>query len=122
MKNLLKTEEAVLLVLAIYLNTLLPYTWWWYWVLFLTPDIGMLGYLLNSRVGAFTYNVFHFRGMAICFYLAGLVAEEPMLQFVGLILLGHISFDRMLGYGLKYDDHFQNTHLGWIGKRSPSPY
>jgi len=23
--------------------------------------------------------------------------------------------DRALGYGLKYDDHFQHTHLGQIG-------
>jgi hypothetical protein len=31
-------------------------------------------------------------------------------------LLGHSSFDRVLGYGLKYDDDFKHTHLGWIGK------
>jgi hypothetical protein len=24
--------------------------------------------------------------------------------------------DRMLGYGLKFSDGFQHTHLGWIGK------
>ncbi|MDE1192697.1 MAG: hypothetical protein PW786_11245 [Arachidicoccus sp.] len=23
----------------------------------------------------------------------------------------------MLGYGLKLDDNFKNTHLGWIGKK-----
>jgi len=27
--------------------------------------------------------------------------------------------DCLLGYGLKYNDHFQHTHLGHIGQRSP---
>lgn len=31
-------------------------------------------------------------------------------------LLGHSSFDRVLGYGLKHEDAFQNTHLGRIGR------
>jgi hypothetical protein len=38
------------------------------------------------------------------------------LQLIGVILLGHSSLDRALGYGLKYEDSFQNTHLGRIGK------
>ncbi|MBV6397568.1 MAG: hypothetical protein HFACDABA_03182 [Anaerolineales bacterium] len=31
-------------------------------------------------------------------------------------LFGHSSFDRVLGYGLKHEDAFQNTHLGRIGR------
>lgn len=31
-------------------------------------------------------------------------------------LLGRSSFDRILGYGLKHEDAFQNTHLGRIGR------
>jgi len=31
-------------------------------------------------------------------------------------LLGHSSFDRVFGYGLKHEDAFQNTHLGRIGR------
>jgi hypothetical protein len=31
-------------------------------------------------------------------------------------LFGHSAFDRMLGYGMKYTDSFQHTHLGLIGK------
>jgi Domain of unknown function (DUF4260) len=37
-------------------------------------------------------------------------------QAAGLIILGHSSFDRILGYGLKYSDAFQHTHLGMIGR------
>jgi hypothetical protein len=33
----------------------------------------------------------------------------------GIILLGHSSLDRVLGYGMKYTDSFRLTHLDWIG-------
>jgi hypothetical protein len=116
MKNLIKLEEAGMLILAIYLNSFLPYAGWLYWALFLTPDIGMLGYLVSPRAGAFTYNAFHHKGLAIVIYLTGLsLAVEP-LQLAGLLLFGHSAFDRLLGYGLKHDDNFKHTHLGWIGQ------
>jgi len=34
----------------------------------------------------------------------------------GLLLVAHSSFDRMLGYGLKFPDDFKHTSLGWMGK------
>ena len=34
---------------------------------------------------------------------------------LGLVWLAHIGSDRLLGYGLKYSDDFQRTHLGWLG-------
>jgi hypothetical protein len=116
MKHLLRLEEAFMLGLAVYLNTFLSYNWWLYWALFLTPDVGFIGYAINSRIGAITYNLFHHKGMAIVFYLFGYYLSIEALQFTGLLLFGHSSFDRALGYGLKYNDSFHNTHLGWIGK------
>jgi hypothetical protein len=35
---------------------------------------------------------------------------------VALIFLAHSTFDRVAGYGLKYSNSFNHTHLGWIGK------
>jgi hypothetical protein len=116
MKNLIRLEELSMLVLSIYLFGALPYAWWWYVVLILAPDISMLGYLVNTRVGAASYNLFHHKGVAIVVYIAGLVFQNEPTQLAGLILFGHSSMDRMLGYGLKYNDSFQHTHLGKIGK------
>ena len=31
---------------------------------------------------------------------------------IGLIWLAHIGFDRLIGYGLKYETGFRHTHLG----------
>jgi hypothetical protein len=39
-----------------------------------------------------------------------------MALAVGLIWLGHVGFDRMAGYGLKYDSDFKHTHLGILFK------
>ncbi len=92
------------------------FSWMWFGIFFLAPDVGLLGYLVNSRIGAFTYNLFHHKGIAILIYLAGIYFSLSQLQFTGILLFAHSSFDRILGYGLKYSDSFHHTNLGMIGK------
>lgn len=116
MRNLLKTEEAIQFLATVYLHYQLPVPGWWYWAFFLAPDLSMLGYVLNTRVGAVLYNIVHFKGLAVACWLAGLYLSVVELQFAGIVLYGHSSFDRLWGYGLKYADDFKHTHLGWIGK------
>lgn len=119
MKSILRVEEAAMLALAIYLNSFLPFPGWYFWAWFLAPDAGFIGYAINARMGALSYNLLHHKGVAIVVYIGGLYFSLPTLQFAGLLLFGHSSFDRMLGYGLKYGDSFHNTHLGPIGKNHP---
>jgi len=116
MKNLLKLEELSLLGLSLFLFSGLDYGWGWYALLFLTPDLSMVGYLANPRFGSWTYNLIHHKGLAVALYLLGYLFSTPWLMFAGTLLLGHSSFDRVFGYGLKYPDAFQNTHLGVIGR------
>src|SRR5882724_5103178 len=117
MKTTIKLEEAGMLLLSIYLYyTTLHYNGWLFWALFLLPDLSMLGYLANARVGAFIYNLFYHKGVVILIYIAGLWTHSEPLQLTGLVLFGHSSFDRIQGYGLKYSDAFTSTHLGKIGK------
>ena len=117
MKNLLRLEEAGMFGLAIYLNSYLPFQGWVFWAWFLAPDLGMLGYLINTKVGAFSYNILHHKGVAIALYLAGFFLDIHELTLAGVLLFGHSSFDRIFGYGLKFTDNFKNTHLGWIGTK-----
>ena len=119
MKSIIKLEEASMWLLSVvaYYATL-HLNGWLYWALFLAPDISMLGYLINTKVGAFFYNLFHHKALAIVIYLSGCYSHSEILQLTGLVLFGHSSFDRMMGYGLKYDDRFSNTHLRQIGKNS----
>lgn len=64
-RNLIKLEELFLFLLSIFLFAQLDYAWWWYAVLFLAPDVGMLGYLAGPAVGAVTYNLVHHRATVL---------------------------------------------------------
>ena len=118
MKDIIKLEELGMFALSIFLFTLLGYEWWLYVLLILAPDISMLGYLVNPKTGAVLYNIFHHKGLAIAIYLAGTYTFSPVLLITGIIMFGHSSIDRVLGYGLKYADAFKHTHLGVIGSKS----
>ena len=118
MKNLIRLEELLLALLTVYLFAGLDFAWWWYLVLLLTPDLAMLGYLAGPRVGAISYNLAHHKGVAVLLFVVGGSVQIPALQLAGLVILGHSSLDRVLGYGLKYSDSFQHTHLGMIGRAS----
>lgn len=112
MKTSLKIEELLMFILGIFAFAQLDYVWWWFLVLILTPDIGMLGYAVNTKIGAFTYNVFHHKGIAIVVYILGIYSQIEWVQLIGVILFSHASMDRIFGYGLKYNDSFKHTHLG----------
>lgn len=116
MKTILKLEELGLLILGIYLFSLLNYQWWWFLVLILAPDLSMFGYVFGNKSGAFFYNVFHHRGIAVLLYIIGYYLKIESIQLAGIILFSHSSMDRIFGYGLKYESGFKYTHLGEIGK------
>ena len=118
MRNLLKLEEAFMFGLSIFLFSKLDFAWWWYPVFILAPDLSMVGYLMDTRLGAITYNFIHHKALGISLFVLGVVLANQLLQLTGLILFGHSSMDRTLGYGLKYSDSFQNTHLGLIGRQT----
>lgn len=90
--------------------------WWWFGVLFLTPDFGILGYVAGPKVGAWTYKTLHHRGLAAALFFTGLHLHSEWAQLYGLIMLSHANFDRVFGLGLKCTDAFQHTHLGMIGR------
>ena len=116
MKTLLKLEDLGLFGLSVWLFAQLDYSWWLYPALLLSPDLGVLGYLAGPGVGAVTYNLVHHRGLAAMTYFLGAAMALPAVTLAGLIMLGHSSLDRVLGYGLKYSDSFRHTHLGMIGR------
>ncbi len=117
MKNLLKLEDFAFFVLGIFFFSMLSYTWWWFIVLFFLPDIFMVGYLINPKIGAWVYNLVHHYGISILLIIAGYVLFLNPVSLAGAIILSHVAFDRLLGFGLKYETSFNDTHLGKIGKK-----
>ena len=90
-------------------------SWWMFALLILAPDLAMLGYLRSPRLGALTYNLGHTYAAPALLAVAGLVLG-PLAYGLAAIWIAHIGFDRLLGYGLKLETGFEQTHLGPIGK------
>ena len=91
-------------------------SWWVFAVLFLAPDLSFIAYLDNPRTGAIIYNAAHCYMAPVTLLTAGFALGDPLTLSLAMIWLAHIGFDRALGYGLKYETAFGDTHLGRIGR------
>ena len=117
MKTIIKLEELGLLmffVLAYWYC--FPTSWGIFFALFFVPDISFLAFIFSKRAGAIIYNIFHHRGFIALLIVLGFIIKIDWLMKTGFIFMAHSCFDRVAGYGLKYSDNFDHTHLGWIGK------
>ena len=108
---LLRIEGATVLALSVLLYALSEGSWLLFVLLFLVPDVSMLGYLARSRVGAASYNLFHTYATPGLLAALGLLTGSHPVVSVALVWFAHIGFDRMVGFGLKYPTGFFDTHL-----------
>ena len=108
---LLHLEGAAFLLAAGILYQRSHAGWLWFALLFFTPDFFMLGYLANKKVGALIYNLGHTYAAPLLLLLALSLSGQSTYGWLALIWLAHIGFDRLLGYGLKYETAFKDTHL-----------
>ncbi len=109
---LLRTEGLAVLIGACLFYHGLHGSWLLFAALFLAPDLFMLGYLFGNKAGARTYNLVHTYAAPLALGCVAYFTPTPFLFDLGLIWAAHIGFDRLLGYGLKYDTGFKDTHLG----------
>ncbi len=108
---LLQLEGAVLFLAVICLYRWTGAPWWLFAVLFLFPDLAMVGYLANAPVGSVCYNLLHFEGFPVALAILAYSSHRTVLLPVALIWTAHIELDRALGFGLKYPTFFKDTHL-----------
>ncbi len=117
-KLILRLEGALVLAAASAAYTHVGSGWMLFAVLFLVPDLSMLGYLIGRRVGAVVYNLGHSYILPAALGAWGVVDGQALAMSVALIWIAHIGFDRLAGYGLKYAAAFQHTHLGQAGRKT----
>jgi hypothetical protein len=67
---------------------------------FFAPDVSLVGQLAGKRAGAAIYNLVHHKAAALGAYVLGGLLGVPLLSLAGVLLLGHSSLDRVLGFGL----------------------
>ena len=111
---LLRVEGGVLLATSVLFYWVNGGSWVLFALLILAPDVSMLGYLLGTKVGAATYNLFHTYALPSGLAVFGVLAESPLVVSVALVWFAHIGMDRLLGYGLKYTSGFKDTHLNRV--------
>jgi Domain of unknown function (DUF4260) len=113
-KLLLKVEGLLVFLVAILMYRELGASWWMFALLFLVPDVSMLGYFSGAALGAVTYNVVHTYAFPIVLFSGGLLTERSGWMAIAIIWAAHIGFDRVLGFGLKYPEEFWATHFGRV--------
>lgn len=111
---LLRLEGLAVLAGAVGLYGYQDYSWLALALLLLAPDLAMVGYVFNPRLGSLTYNLFHTYTLPLGLAVISLVAGLSFGLQLALIWLAHIGMDRTLGYGLKYATHFKDTHLSRV--------
>lgn len=110
-KLLLHFEGLGVLVGACVLYAHLGYSWVRFSIFILAPDVALLGFLVNNKIGAIAYNSVHTYVAPLA--LAGLLfaTKQPEWFWIPLIWTAHIGMDRLCGYGLKYKVNPKQTHL-----------
>lgn len=112
-----RVESGFLAVVAAVAFVDLGHSWWWLLALFLVFDLSMAGYAVSPRLGAWTYNVVHSYVAPAALGVVAVLDGARWAAFVALVWAFHIAVDRLLGYGLKFQDRFTHTHLGEIGAK-----
>lgn len=113
-KFILHIEGFAVLALSLYFYGYNEFSWLLFVILLFSPDISMIGYLINNKFGAMLYNVFHTYSLSIIIVACGLLLSNGTILAIGLILTAHIGMDRMFGFGLKYPTEFKDTHLNRV--------
>lgn len=110
-RSFLRIEGLTVVVIALYGYFASNGPVWLLVLLALAPDLSMLGYLAGPRLGSLSYNVVHTYTLPLALGAVGLWADVRLALLVAFVWAGHIGADRLLGYGLKFESGFRDTHL-----------
>ena len=116
-RHWLRLEAAGIVGLSLVAMSSTKQSWWLIALVFLAPDLSAMGYALGHRWGSWCYNLAHASPAPLVFLALGWWSHDHLVLALALVWLMHLGFDRLLGYGLKYEDDFQHTHLGRLGAR-----
>src|ERR1700689_4444169 len=110
---LLRLEGLLTLVAeCVAYQRIFPGHWGLFALLFFVPDLSLLGYLRSAgKSSAAVYNLVHSYVLPLALGLLAWNQRSPLGGEFALIWLAHISFDRCLGYGLKFPGVFRYTHI-----------
>lgn len=110
-RQLLQLEGLAVFSLSLYFYWINDFSWLFFFLIILVPDLSAIGYLMNHKSGALLYNIFHTYLLSLLIIFLGGFLSIPTLLAIGIIWTAHIGIDRAFGFGLKYPTSFQENHL-----------
>lgn len=110
----LHLEGAAILVITLILYANQQFNWWAFALFLLTPDLPILLYPVNPRLGSITYNLVHTIIFPLTLAIFSVFNGNDLGLQIALIWLAHIGMDRAFGYGFKYAGEFKQTHFSRI--------
>lgn len=119
---LLRLEALLVSFAAVLCFAKLHGNWLLFVILLLVPDLSLLGYLTehNERFAAVFYNLVHSYAAPIVVALVAWKLHAIAGEWVATIWIAHIALDRFLGFGLKYAQAPQPTHIQVVRFYQPS--
>ena len=108
---LLRAEGLALLAAAVTLYFTQGFGWVAFAALLLVPDLAFLVFVVNKRAGIIAYNAMHALLAPVMLGLAALLFGWTVGLQLALIWLAHIGMDRVFGYGLRYVDDAEDSHM-----------
>ena len=114
---LLRLEGVAIFVFALMAYNFLGFTWGFFVLVFLLPDVFLLVYFYSPKAGAIAYNISHSYVFPLMLFAYGFFVSSSDADRLALIWIAHIGFDRALGFGLKYARGFRYTHFGKLGHK-----
>ena len=110
-RPLIQFEYACAFLLTLFFYWYSDFSLLLFFLLLLVPDITMIGYIINTKIGATIYNAGHSFLLPLVLLVISFMIVHALILMISLIWLAHIFMDRALGYGLKYTDSFKQTHI-----------
>ena len=110
-QRILRIEGLAVFLTALAVYFALDGPLWLLAVLALAPDLSMAGYLAGPALGSRIYNLFHTYTLPLALGGAGVWTGTTLAVLVAAVWTAHIGADRLVGYGLKYETDFKETHL-----------
>lgn len=108
---ILRLESFALLAGTVAVYSRVAPDWLLFALLLFVPDVTMIGYLRDVRLGSLIYNLGHTLSLPILMVSIALALSSVLLAQISLIWIAHIAIDRIMGYGLKYATTFKDTHM-----------
>ena len=111
---LLHFEGLAILAVSLFLYGNLSFGWGTFALFLLAPDLAIIPYLINKRVGQVIYNLVHTIIFPLALGVYSVLNTNDLGLQASLIWFAHIGMDHLFGYGLKYSGSFKETHFSRV--------